>query len=71
MLTSENSFEGVADTYRIVAEDTVLGTELPDKRVRGQTVKDVVECITEGLDRKRKLTNGSDTYDTSGKKQKT
>ncbi|KAI0154972.1 6-phosphogluconate dehydrogenase C-terminal domain-like protein [Xylariaceae sp. FL1272] len=44
-------FEGVAESYRVVAEDTVLGTELPDKRVRGMTVEDVVECVSEGIDR--------------------
>jgi hypothetical protein len=39
-------FEGVAD-------DTVLGSELPDARVRGMTVEDEVVCISEGIDRKK------------------
>jgi hypothetical protein len=51
-------FQGVADSYRLVAEDTVLGTEIPDARVRGQTVLDVVTCISEGVDRKQKEAKG-------------
>lgn len=51
------SFEGVAESYRLVAEDTILATELPDARVRGQTVEDVVTCISEGIDQKRKQAN--------------
>lgn len=44
----------MAEAYRLVAEDTVLGSELPDARVRGQTVEDVITCISEGIDRKSK-----------------
>lgn len=36
-----------------VAEDTALGSELPDARVRGMTVEDVVVCISERIDRKK------------------
>lgn len=35
-----------------MSEDTVLGTELPDARVRGKTVEDVVTLISEGIDAK-------------------
>ncbi|KAM0808455.1 putative Phosphogluconate dehydrogenase NAD-binding putative C-terminal domain-containing protein [Seiridium cardinale] len=43
-------FEGVAECYRIVSEDTILGSELPDARIRGKTVEDVVKLISEGID---------------------
>ncbi|KAH8670794.1 6-phosphogluconate dehydrogenase [Xylariales sp. PMI_506] len=45
-------FEGIADIYRFVSEDTVLKGELPDARVRGKTVEDVVTLISEGIDAK-------------------
>ncbi|KAI0977377.1 6-phosphogluconate dehydrogenase C-terminal domain-like protein [Xylaria arbuscula] len=48
----KNLFEGVAESYRVVAEDSILGTELPDARVRGTTVEDVVKCLSEGIDKK-------------------
>jgi hypothetical protein len=35
-----------------------LGTELPDARVRGKTVEDVVALISEGIDaKKNKISN--------------
>ncbi|ETS76900.1 hypothetical protein PFICI_10774 [Pestalotiopsis fici W106-1] len=46
-------FEGVAECYRLVSEDTILGSELPDARVRGKTVEDVVALISEGIDAKK------------------
>jgi hypothetical protein len=46
-------FQSVAEVYRVVSEDTILGKELPDARVRGQTVEDVVTLISEGIDAKR------------------
>ncbi|KAL4898150.1 6-phosphogluconate dehydrogenase [Aspergillus ambiguus] len=42
-------FDGVAEVYRIVAEDTVLGLEQPGERSRGTTVEDVVEVIKSGM----------------------
>lgn len=36
--------------YRVVAEDTVLGEENPDKRTRGKTVEDAVRLISQGMD---------------------
>lgn len=34
----------------MVAEDTVLGEEKPDKRLRGKTVEDAVSLISQGMD---------------------
>lgn len=42
-------FMNVAEVYRTVAEDTLLGKEIPLQRVRGQTVEDVVALMGEGL----------------------
>lgn len=58
-------FEGVAECYRIVSEDTVLGTELPDARVRGKTVEDVVALISEGIESKKKKSSSDATQDSS------
>jgi hypothetical protein len=40
-------YDAIAEVYRFVAEDTVLGQESGDKRVRGTTVEDVVDAILE------------------------
>jgi 3-hydroxyisobutyrate dehydrogenase-like beta-hydroxyacid dehydrogenase len=47
-------FGGVADVYRAVAEDEVLGQERIGKRKRGTCVEDVAAALAEGMDRKRK-----------------
>jgi hypothetical protein len=44
---SGNVFEEVAEVFRYVAEDTVLGMEVPANRVRGKTAEDVVDAIVE------------------------
>ncbi len=46
-------FDGIAELYRSVAEDTVLGEETTESRKRGRTVEDVAECMIEGLRAKR------------------
>ncbi|KAB8299073.1 hypothetical protein EYC80_001196 [Monilinia laxa] len=46
-------FGQIADVYRIVADETVLGDEKTEKRKRGTTVEDVAQCMTEGLASKR------------------
>ncbi|KFY11067.1 hypothetical protein V492_04696 [Pseudogymnoascus sp. VKM F-4246] len=46
-------FQEVAEVYRIVAEDTELGKEQPDVRVRGRTVHDVTKALTEGMKAKK------------------
>lgn len=52
-LTVAARFHSVSQVYRTVAEDTELGKEKPDQRVRGQTVEDVVELISRGLQAKK------------------
>jgi 3-hydroxyisobutyrate dehydrogenase-like beta-hydroxyacid dehydrogenase len=47
-------FQGVADVYRAVAEDTVLGQEKIGKRKRGLDVDDMATAMAEGLERKKK-----------------
>lgn len=46
-------FQGVAEVYRTVAEDSELGKEVPDKRVRGKTVEDVVLLLSQGMKEKK------------------
>lgn len=48
-------FDGVAEVYRVVAEDTELGQEQPGQRVRGTTIDDVVKLMRSGMDGKREL----------------
>lgn len=43
----------MAEVYRTVAEDTLLGKEQPGQRVRGETVEDVVRLLSEGLRTKK------------------
>ncbi|CZS94307.1 uncharacterized protein RAG0_04346 [Rhynchosporium agropyri] len=47
-------FDAVAEVYRVVSEDTVLGEEKTERRKRGQTVEDVATAVGEGLAKKRK-----------------
>jgi hypothetical protein len=49
-------FDGVADVYRVVAANEVLGQEKIGKRSRGTTVEDVAEVLADGLAKKRKRT---------------
>ncbi|KAL2872610.1 6-phosphogluconate dehydrogenase [Aspergillus lucknowensis] len=42
-------FDGAAEVYRLVAEDTALGLEQPGRRARGTTVEDVVAVMREGM----------------------
>ncbi|KAJ4287768.1 hypothetical protein N0V90_012472 [Kalmusia sp. IMI 367209] len=50
-------FQGVAEVYRVVAEDTELGKEQPGARVRGKTVEDVVTVLSEGMRAKKLKTD--------------
>jgi hypothetical protein len=45
-------FQAVAEVYRLVAEDSDLGLEKPGMRVRGKTVQDVVELLSQGMETK-------------------
>ncbi|KAH9213277.1 6-phosphogluconate dehydrogenase [Leptodontidium sp. 2 PMI_412] len=49
----KNLFQGVAEVYRTVAEDSELGKEQPDARVRGKTVEDVIQLLSEGMKAKK------------------
>lgn len=46
-------FQEVAEVYRIVADDSELGKEQPDARVRGKTVSDVTKVLAEGMEAKK------------------
>ncbi|CAG8974137.1 hypothetical protein HYALB_00002774 [Hymenoscyphus albidus] len=52
--TSHGIFHEIAELYRTVAEDTVLGEEKTDKRKRGLDVEDVAAAMGEGLKEKAK-----------------
>lgn len=44
---------GIAEVYRVVSEETVLGSERVGKRKRGTTVEDLVGAVEEGIQKKR------------------
>jgi 3-hydroxyisobutyrate dehydrogenase-like beta-hydroxyacid dehydrogenase len=46
-------FDGVAELYSLIANDTVLGEERTEKRKRGTNPEDVAECVREGIARKK------------------
>lgn len=50
----QDVFRGVANVYKTVAEDTVLGEEKVGKRKRGTDVNDMAAAMAEGLENKRK-----------------
>ena len=47
-------FAAMADIYRTVAADDVLGKETTENRKRGKDISDLAECVSEGLQKKRK-----------------
>ncbi|KAI0170076.1 6-phosphogluconate dehydrogenase [Pestalotiopsis sp. NC0098] len=48
-------FQSVAECYRIVSEDTVLGSDPPGAVLPESTVADVVRLISEGIDEKKSI----------------
>ncbi|RFU33116.1 hypothetical protein B7463_g3224, partial [Scytalidium lignicola] len=50
---SRDTFQGVSDVYKLVADDSELGKEKPGHRVRGKTVEDVVELLSQGIEAKK------------------
>jgi hypothetical protein len=48
-------FREIGEVYRVVAEDTVLGSEQIGQRKRGTTVEDVVAAVREGMATKEKV----------------
>ncbi|KAI1625827.1 hypothetical protein EDD37DRAFT_648284 [Exophiala viscosa] len=53
-------FEGVADIYKLIADDTVLGEEKTEYRKRGRDVEDVVQCVSEGIAAKKRKIAGEE-----------
>ncbi|KIW14699.1 hypothetical protein PV08_07483 [Exophiala spinifera] len=53
-------FDGIAEVYKLIADDTVLGEERVESRKRGTEVSDVVECIGEGIKAKKRKIAGED-----------
>lgn len=53
-------FEGIAEIYNLVANDTILGEERIEKRKRGTDPEDVAECIKEGIIKKKKKLAGEE-----------
>ncbi|KAK4948664.1 hypothetical protein LTR10_012668 [Elasticomyces elasticus] len=51
-------FEGIADIYKLIADDTVLGEEKTESRKRGKEVEDVVQCVSEGIAAKKRRIAG-------------
>ena len=47
-------FGSVAEVYRSVADDTLLGEEKTENRKRGLTLEDVATVMGEGLEAKKK-----------------
>ena len=58
--SGEKLFNSVAEIYKTVAEDTVLGEERSEHRKRGRSAEDVAECVREGIKRKREKGNGKE-----------
>ena len=59
----DSVYDGVADIYRMIADDTVLGQERTEKRKRGKTVEDVAGCVVEGLQQKRRKDDKEEKLD--------
>ncbi|CAF2742602.1 unnamed protein product [Rotaria sp. Silwood2] len=48
---SPKIFDGAADTYRFVAEQTPLGNEISEERKRGTTLDDAIQIMVESLNK--------------------
>ncbi|KIW99191.1 uncharacterized protein Z519_00854 [Cladophialophora bantiana CBS 173.52] len=51
-------FEGIAEIYNLVANETVLGEERVERRKRGANPEDVAECVRDGIARKKRKLAG-------------
>ncbi|CAF0872231.1 unnamed protein product [Adineta steineri] len=51
---SEKIFQGAAETYRFVAEQTPLGNEIIEERQKGQTLDDALQIMAESLKKNKK-----------------
>jgi len=52
---SPKIFQGAAETYRFVAEQTSLGKEITEERKRGQTLDDALQIMAESLNQNKKI----------------
>ncbi|KAI9724776.1 MAG: hypothetical protein M1812_000052 [Candelaria pacifica] len=50
-------FQAVSEVYRLIADDTELGNEKTDSRVKGKTVEDVARLIGSGLEKRKRKTD--------------
>lgn len=48
---SPKMFQGAAETYQFVAEETPLGKETIENRTRGQTLDDALQIMTQSLEK--------------------
>ena len=53
-------FNGISEIYKFVADETELTEEKEGNRKRGRTVEDVVKCIRDGMQKRRKSGAGDD-----------
>lgn len=51
---SPKLFQGAADTYRFIAEQTPLGNEIIEERKQGQTLDDALELMVQSLNQNNK-----------------
>ena len=51
--SSESSFESIAEVYDLVANGTVLGSEVVGERKRGLSAEDVAAAVAEGTRRRK------------------
>ncbi|KAH0841681.1 hypothetical protein AYO21_01087 [Fonsecaea monophora] len=54
-------FEGIADVYNLIANDTVLGDERVERRKRGTNPEDVAECVRDGIAKKKRKLAGDES----------
>ena len=48
-------FQGAAETYRFIAEETPLGKEILEERKHGQTLDEALELMVQSLDSTKKI----------------
>jgi hypothetical protein len=51
---SPKMYQGAAETYRFVAEETPLGKEIIEERKLGQTLNDALEIIAQSLNKNKR-----------------
>ncbi|OAP62068.1 hypothetical protein AYL99_04271 [Fonsecaea erecta] len=54
-------FDGIAEVYNLVANDTMLGKERVEHRKRGTSAEDVAECMRDGIARKKRKLAGEES----------